>query len=126
MTLLNWIVEHWELTLFVVTTILSLVFKSKEDLKSLMYQLMLQAEKLGKEQLLAGGPEKMEFVLTQLVQLLPRRVKAILTAIAILFGMSLEGLLEWLAQRWYQVMKEYLERNSSRLVFQRPEAGGMA
>jgi len=125
-TILNWILEHWELTLFVVTFALSLIFKSKEDLKSLAYQLMLEAEKLAKEELLAGGPEKMEFVLTQLVQLLPGRVKAILTVIALLFGKSLEELLTWLAQRWYQVMKEYLERDATRLIFSTPESAGMA
>jgi len=114
---LKWIVANWELVLFVVTLILSVVFKSKEDLKSLAYRLMLEAEKLAQGEVLNGGPEKMTFVLEQLVQLLPARVKAVLIVIATVFGLTLEQLLGWLAQRWYEAMKRYFERDETRLLF---------
>jgi hypothetical protein len=69
--------------------------------KTIAAQLMLRMEKLAREELEAKGEEKMERVVRRVLDALPNRLKALLGAYAGVRGMTLEDLVEDLAQTWY-------------------------
>ena len=111
MLVLRWVVENWELAVFVLLSAALLAFQGWERTKALAYQLMLEAEKLMAEELLGSGPEKMRYVVMGLHEMLPVQVKGAVKVFAALRGQTTKELLHDLAQWLYDRMKEVIEES---------------
>lgn len=109
MRILQWMIENWELVALVVFGAILLAMEGWERTKALAYRLMLEAEKLMAQELLSGGPEKMEYVVAGLHDLLPAQVKGVIRTIAAFRGQTSEEFLRDLAQWLYDRMKEAIE-----------------
>ena len=97
----EWLLGHIEEIALVAGLLVSLVSGGLEKARALAVSLMLEAEKVARDEVTMGGPEKMEMVMDRLVERLPADAKAVLRAVAAFRGQSLDGLVERLAQRWY-------------------------
>jgi len=97
----EWLLGHIEEIALVAGLLVSLVSGGLEKARALAVSLMLEAEKVARDEVTMGGPEKMEMVMDRFVERLPADAKAVLRAVAAFRGQSLDGLVERLAQRWY-------------------------
>lgn len=118
---MDWILEHEELIIAVIplliavisaiVSLISAIAESDKSLKELAYKLMLEAEKMADEAILNSGAEKMDYVLTQLYENMPARVKAYVRLAAAISGKDVDTFLQALAQKLYEAMKKIVEIN---------------
>jgi hypothetical protein len=100
---LEWVLEHIEEIALVAGLAVSVISGGLKKARALAVSLMLEAEKVAREEIEMGGPEKMERVIGQFIEELPADAKALLRVWAGFRGQSLDALVAELAQQWYDV-----------------------
>lgn len=99
---LQWLVDHVEEAALVAGLIVSLISGGVKKAQTLAVALMLEAEKIAKDEVKIGGPEKMQLVINRFLTQLPADARAIIRVWATFRGYgSLEAFVAELAQRWY-------------------------
>lgn len=101
MDVLQWVLEHIEEIALLGALVVTIIDGGLKKARAVAVSLMLEAEKVAQHEVELSGPEKMQRVLSDLVDRLPVNVKAVLRALATLRGQSLEDTIADLAQRWY-------------------------
>lgn len=100
--LLQWLVDHVEEAALVGGLLVSLITGGVQRARALAVALMLEAEKIAKDEVQLGGPQKMELVINRFLEKLPADARAIIRVWATFRGYgSLEAFVVVLAQRWY-------------------------
>ena len=98
----EWALNHIEEIALVSGLIVAVVDGGLKKARTLAVSLMLEAEKVARDEVQMGGPEKMRRVLSRFVERLPSDARAILRVWAGFRGQSLDELTASLAQDWYE------------------------
>ena len=98
----EWALDHIEEIALAAGLIVAVVDGGLKKARALAVSLMLEAEKVARDEVAMGGPEKMRRVLSRFVERLPADAKAILRVWAGFRGQSLDELTASLAQKWYE------------------------
>lgn len=94
-------IQYWQELCLLVALIVVLVFGESSRLKSVVVSLMLQIEKLARDEVTLHGPEKLTRVAEAIVNWLPVQLRVVLSTVAGLRGLSLEAFIVKLAQSWF-------------------------
>ena len=97
----RFVAENWDTCVMVAAFVVSLIAGGVEQAKSAGVSLMLEAEKIARDQVRMGGPEKMASVVGHVYDSLPLQAKSVIKAYAIVKGVSVQMLLDELCQKWY-------------------------
>jgi len=100
-SILNWLVANQEVIALATAFVVSLVSRGMKGLEATGSQLMLQIEKLARDQVLADGVDKMSETVAGVLDKIPPTLKPILAAYAAMKGKSLDELVRDLCQKWY-------------------------
>jgi len=98
----EWALNHIEEIALASGLIVAVVDGGLKKARALAVSLMLEAEKVARDEVQMGGPEKMRRVLSRFVERLPSDARAILRVWAGFRGQSLDELTASLAQDWYE------------------------
>lgn len=97
----EWLLAHVEEAALIAGLIVSLVAGGVKRAQALAVALMLEAEKIAREEVRLGGPGKMAWVLNSFVDKMPPDIRALLRVWAGVRGQSMDDFIAELAQRWY-------------------------
>jgi len=105
-TVWGWLTTNYGLLAFVAAVIVAVIY-DREAAKRVLYSLFLAAEKMAADLALETGPEKMDWVLDQVDNVLPPHVLSVLRVLAALQGKTYEEVRRSLAQKWYDAAKTW-------------------
>lgn len=98
----QWLIANWVLISLIVFGLVTLaVVRDWRNAKDAARDLFLLAEKALAAYVIKTGPEAMQSVVKSLYEMLPERVRKILSIAAALGGTTPEQLLRTLVQKWY-------------------------
>ena len=111
----NWIGANWGLITLLAfgLTVLILALSDWLNLNSQLKDLFLLAEKALADHLIKNGPEAMKTVIFALYAMLPLRVTIVLKLIARAANKSDVEILQWIAQRLYDTIKDTWVRDKT-------------
>lgn len=115
---LEWLLDHVEEAALIAGLAVSLWHGGIKKAEALAVALMLEAEKIAREEIKLGGPGKMAWVLNSFIDNLPPDARAVLRVWAGVRGQSMDDFIADLAQRWYDAAI-----NSSPVTVGRPSIG---
>jgi hypothetical protein len=98
---LDFVQEYGDTIALIGALVVTYVVNGFKRAKALGLELMLEAEKVAREEVEMGGPEKMKRVLFRLLAKMPPDVRGMLDFYATLRGTTVNVLVEELAQNWY-------------------------
>lgn len=111
----NWIGANWGLIILVLFGLVTLILALSDwlNLNSQLKDLFLLAEKALAEHIIKNGPDAMEAVIYALYAMLPLRVTFLLKLVARAVNKSDVEILQWIAQRLYDTIKDTYIRQRS-------------